>query len=115
ASRCDGSFSFSINGSGSRFMKRAPAHIVTSADGSMYLADLTWSGWGNAKAHGKGMLEVDNCIPNCAGGSYTGYPATVTLSNLTPYGNGEQAYTKIVVAAPSTPYRLPTFTKGLVP
>ena len=115
ASRCSGSASANGNGTGIGFMKMAPAHIVTSADGSQYLTGLTWSGWGNAKAHGKGTLKVDNCVPNCAGGEYAGYPATVTLSNLTPYGNGEQAYTTIVVAAPRAPYPVPTFKKGLLP
>jgi hypothetical protein len=89
--------------------------MVTSGDGAQYLQDLTWSGWGKAKAHGRGVLEIDNCVPNCASGTYTSYPATVTLSNLISYGNGKKAYATIVVTAPSSPYPIPTFKTGLVP
>jgi len=88
--------------------------VQLSGDGSGFVRGLTWSGWGNATAQGTGMLEIDNCNPNCAQGSFTGYPATITLSNLTPYGNGTQAYANMVVSAPTAPN--PTYSyKNLVP
>ena len=36
------------------------------------------------------MTKV-NCTPNCAQGKYTGYPATVTVAGLKPYGTGLEA------------------------
>lgn len=96
-------------------MKTEPAQIFTSADGSGYIKDLTWSSWGTATAQGAGILEIDDCNPNCAQGTYTGYPATITLSGLAPYGNHKQAYADIAVAAPSAPYPPPAFDTGLVP
>lgn len=96
-------------------MKVQPAQIVTSADGSGYVKDITWSGWGNATATGAGTLEADNCTPNCAQGTYTGYPATVTLSGLSPYGSNAEAYSEMVVSAPTSPYPPETFGTGLVP
>ena len=63
---------------------------------------LTWSGWGTATTTGTGTLEIDNCTPNCASGTYTGYPATITLSGLRPYGHRE-AYSEMVVTAPTAP------------
>ena len=96
-------------------MKTEPTQIVTTGDGSGYVKNLTWSGWGSATATGAGILELDNCNPNCAQGTFTGYPATVTLSGLTGFGQGEQAYSVVVVSAPSSPVAPESFTTGLVP
>jgi serine/threonine-protein kinase len=96
-------------------MKTEPARIFTSADGSGYLKNLTWSGWGSATAQGTGTLEVDDCSPDCADGTFTGYPATATLSGLTPYGSDKQAYADMVVSAPTAPFPPQAFRKGLVP
>ncbi|HEV2242318.1 MAG TPA: protein kinase [Streptosporangiaceae bacterium] len=96
-------------------MKTEPAQIVTTGDGSGFLKNLTWSGWGQPTAQGTGVLEVDNCTPSCAQGTYTGYPATVTLTGLTPYGNGNDAYANMTVSAPTSPYQPQPFTHGLVP
>lgn len=96
-------------------MKTEPTQIVTTGDGSGYVKNLTWSGWGNARAVGAGVLELDNCKPSCAQGTFTGYPATITLSGLTPFGNGKHAYSVMTISAPAAPPTLTTFTTGLVP
>jgi hypothetical protein len=97
-------------------MRTEPAQVLVSADGSGYVHDLTWSGWGGATARGAGTLEVDNCSPNCAQGTYTGYPATVTLSRLTPYGSGRRAYADMVISVPAAPAGVGPFSyKHLVP
>jgi hypothetical protein len=82
-------------------MKTEPAQIVTSGDGSGYVKDLAWSGSSSTTAHGRGILEVDDCTPNCAQETYTCYPATVTLSGLTSYGHGLCAYSVVATSAPS--------------
>jgi hypothetical protein len=84
-------------------------------DGSGYIKDLTWTGWGTAAATGTGTLEADNCNPNCEQGHDTAYSATVTLTHLVPYGNGEQAYSVMAISAPGAPSRSETFSTGLVP
>jgi hypothetical protein len=95
-------------------MKTEPAIITSSGDGAVYIKDLHWSSWGAAKAVGSGTLERDNCQPSCANGAYAPYPATVTLSDLTPYGDGEQAYAVMTISAPGNSYD-ETFSTGLVP
>jgi len=95
-------------------MQTEPAGITISADGSSYIKDLRWSGWGSGTAVGAGTLEQNNCEPNCANGTDNPYPVTVTLSDLTPYGNGEQAYAIMAVSAPGDSYNQ-TFSTGLVP
>jgi serine/threonine protein kinase len=96
-------------------MKTEPVQIVTSADGSGYVNGITWTSWGQATANGTGTLNVNNCTPNCAAGTYTGYPATITLSGLVVYRSGTDAYSRMVVSAPTSPYGGETFTSGLVP
>jgi len=96
-------------------LKTEPTSIVVSGDGSSYLNDLTWSAWGAATAVGSGILEADTCIPDCAQGSDIPYNATVTLSSLAPYGDGEQAYSVMTTNVPGAPSRSETFTTSLVP
>ena len=94
-------------------MKTEPSVITPSADGAVYIWHLTWSDWGADKAVGSGTLERDNCQPNCATGTDVAYPATVTLSDPTPYGDGEQAYAIMTISAPGRD-NSETF-KGLLP
>lgn len=81
---------------------------------AVYIKDLKWSNWGSATAVGSGTLERDNCQPSCANGTDVPYPVTVTLSDLTPYGDGEQAYAIMTISTPGNSYN-ETFSKGLVP
>ena len=98
----------------SQLMEVKPRQIVTSGDGSAYADSLTWSNWGSPQATATGTLKVNNCTPSCAQGTYTGYPATVTLAGLKPYGTGLEAYSTIVVQAPSANLTF-TYTKDTVP
>lgn len=84
-------------------MKTRPGTILTSGDGSTYVYKLVWSGWGGATTTATGLMEVDNCTPTCAGGTFTGYPATVTATGLTSYSGGEQAYATFSISAPAAP------------
>jgi hypothetical protein len=81
-------------------MKTEPASIVLSGDGSTFVRHLTWTGWGTADAQGTGILERDDCNPNCAQGTLHAYQATISLDDLTSYGNGKQAYASMLVNAP---------------
>lgn len=95
-------------------MRAAPAQIIVSGDGSAFVSGITWSGWGSATVTGTGTLKLDNCNPNCAQGSLTGYPATVTLSAPTAYGGGRRGYADMKVRAPSSPFGTKTYS-GLLP
>jgi len=85
-----------------------------SGDGSAYIKGLTWTAWGSEGATGSGTLELNNCEPNCAGGTDTPYQATITLSDLTSYGGGKQAYADMTVSAPGSPYGTQSY-HGLLP
>ncbi|MCW2936572.1 MAG: putative molecular chaperone with protein kinase domain [Actinomycetia bacterium] len=98
----------------SQYMEVKPAKITTSGDGSAYVDKINWSSWGGSRAAGSGTLELNNCNPNCAQGTFTGYPATVTLDGLKPYGTGLEAYSTIVVQS-SYSGGDRTYTSGTVP
>ncbi len=85
-------------------LRTQPPEIIVSGDGSAYIKDLSWTGWGSEGATGSGTLELDNCEPNCAAGKDTPYQATVTLSGLTALGGGEEAYADMMVTAPGSSY-----------
>ena len=95
-------------------MEIQPKQITNSGDGSGYVKNLVWSSWGSAQANATGTEEVNDCNPNCAQGTFTGYPATVTVTGLKPYGTGLEAYSTIVIEAPSANLTQ-TYTSGTVP
>jgi hypothetical protein len=95
-------------------MEVRPTTITDSGDGTGVVKDLVWSNWGSAQATATGTQEVNDCNPNCAQGTYTGYAATVTLAGLTPYGTGLEAYSTIVIQSPGD-NGTETYTKDTVP
>jgi hypothetical protein len=94
-------------------LKTEPSQIILSGDGTAFVTNLLWTGWGSNGATGSGTLKLDNCNPNCARGSLTDYQATVVLSHLTGYVGGA-AYATMMVAAPGSPFGTRTY-KHLAP
>jgi hypothetical protein len=64
-----------------------PSAIQFSADGGDVVTGIRWSSWGSRTATGRGTVGWDNCTPNCAEGTTSYGPATVTLS--APDAHGE--------------------------
>ncbi len=62
---------------------------------------------------GTGTAHADNCEPNCAQGTYSEYPATITLTDPRPW-RGKLAYARETVSVPATHDHV-TFSTGLVP
>ncbi len=60
---------------------RAPVRIYFSADAGNVATGLTWSTWTATEAVGTGSREELGCVPDCAQGSATAYPVTITLSD----------------------------------
>jgi len=59
-----------------------PSEIpISCADYSTSLTGITWSSWTATGAKGSGTLNVNNCTPNCAGGTVNSSPTSVTLSD----------------------------------
>lgn len=60
---------------------REPVRIYFSGDAGNVATGLAWSNWGPTDAVGHGTRDELGCVPNCAEGSSSPYPATLTLSH----------------------------------
>jgi hypothetical protein len=58
-----------------------PVRIYFSGDAGNVATGLTWSLWSQTEAVGHGVRNELGCVPNCAQGSSTPYPVTLTLSD----------------------------------
>ena len=59
---------------------REPAAIYFSGDAGDIATGLTWSSWTTDQAVARGTRNELGCVPNCAQGTATPYPVTITLS-----------------------------------
>jgi hypothetical protein len=76
-----------------------PASIVLACvDGNAVLENLSWTQWGSAKAIGSGLLDKNNCVPDCASGSFIAYQVDVTLSESVQAGDGSMYFTRITLS-----------------
>jgi hypothetical protein len=69
-----------VNGSGG-YSGRYPTMIGFSGDGGNVVSGISWTSWEPQQAVGNGTWTYQNCVPDCATGSQTPYPATITLSD----------------------------------
>jgi hypothetical protein len=60
---------------------REPVRIYFSADAGNIATGLTWSVWNQTQAVGHGVRNELSCVPDCAQGTATPYPVTLTLSD----------------------------------
>jgi hypothetical protein len=64
-----------------------PGAIVYTGDGTGLLAGtsvrrpshIRWTSWSTSSAFGQGANQLDNCVPSCAGGRFTGYPVRLEM------------------------------------
>ena len=60
--------------------------IVTCADANFRVRAIQWSSWTANEARGRGTALVNDCNPNCAGGTFRRYP--VRLRDFRPRMTG---------------------------
>jgi hypothetical protein len=53
--------------------------MFACADGGYYVDHLRWSRWRVQRAAGNGLFHQNDCVPNCAGGSFHHREGTITL------------------------------------
>ena len=76
---------------------REPNTMGFSVDEGNIVTNLMWSSWTTTQAVGNGTWTYDDCVPDCAGGSTTPYPATIVLSDPV---NGVFTYMTETTAGP---------------
>jgi hypothetical protein len=58
-----------------------PSEIpIACADYNMRISNIDWSSWSPTGATGTGMLDVNDCDPSCAAGTFHSTPTALTLS-----------------------------------
>jgi hypothetical protein len=73
---------YSVGCPGEQPARTGPSEVVLScADGNAYVSGITWSSWTATSAQGTGTLNLNNCIPDCAGGTFGKSATAVTLSS----------------------------------
>jgi hypothetical protein len=58
-----------------------PSGIDFSADSGNIVTGISWSSWTATGATGEGTSGIQNCVPDCASGTITYVPTTITLSD----------------------------------
>lgn len=56
------------------------------------LSDLEWTNWGETAATATGTARVNNCRPNCGGGTFHDFPVSITLTRIKVCPTGERQY-----------------------
>jgi hypothetical protein len=87
---------------------------VTCADGGIQYEQLKWASWTPGRARASGLLEENDCTPNCAYGHFHTYPATIVLSGNAALKNhpGVHCYTEMTVTLTGA---RPKYVHGLAP
>jgi len=75
------------------------SYILTCADANSVLARLVWASWTARQAVATGVHELNDCTPDCAGGTFRNYPVDVTFwrSEPVPGHSGERYFARITV------------------
>jgi hypothetical protein len=63
---------------------------VSCADSNFRVTKIKWSSYGTSSANGSATARVNDCNPDCAGGTFRSYPATVRLTRVRQCGDVPQ-------------------------
>ena len=73
-----------------------PSSIVTAcADANFYVDHLRWKTWGPRAATATGVAHYNDCNPNCAGGHFHTFAATVRLSKVVTCVPGRREFARV--------------------
>lgn len=59
-----------------------PSFMGFSGDAGDVVSGIAWTQWTTSEAAGKGTWGYDDCVPDCAEGTVTDYPALIRLSGV---------------------------------
>ena len=90
--------------------KVRPASLVLACgDGNASISNITWTSWGESQAQGVGTFMENQCVPDCAQGSFVSFPnSSVELHD--PLDASSVPVFQLVVVVPSG--NVPGFTNS---
>ena len=99
------------NDPGSAPSVRPATIMLACGDGNAFLAHLVWASWTATGATGAGVFTHNQCVPNCALGTFVSVPARVELGYPVQTRVGKEFATiSYSYANPSPPGGVLTFT-----
>src|SRR4051812_33984883 len=69
--------------------------IVACGDGNFFVVRLEWTKWTRKVASGKGTGKVNDCMPNCAQGTFRSYKVKLIASNPVNCPNGKRQFSRL--------------------
>lgn len=78
---------------------RPSEYILPCGDGADYLDYLNWAAWGSSSALAGGTYNLNNCVPNCAGGHGHSFGVLAVLWDVQPWPGhaGVRYFTRLTV------------------
>ena len=68
-------------GTGNSPIVRPSMIYIACGTGNVSVSHISWSSWGALGAIGTGTFNVNDCLPNCAEGTFSSVPASVSLAS----------------------------------
>ncbi len=70
--------------------------VVACGDGNFSIVNIIWSRWASRSAAGRGAAHVNDCVPNCAAGTFHIYRGVaVRLTRPKLCSDGKRLFTRI--------------------
>jgi hypothetical protein len=81
------------------YQVRPSSIVFACGDGGYQLTDISWSQWADDKAVGTATESANDCVPNCAAGTFHERQVSVTLGSPHALADGSAGYfTRAVVS-----------------
>jgi hypothetical protein len=71
---------------------RPTSIIFACADGAYQLTEISWTRWTDEQAVGTATEDANDCVPNCAQGTFHHRPVSVVLSSPRALADGSAGY-----------------------
>ena len=69
--------------------------IIACGDASLGAREMTWSSWTHKSALGTGTGQINDCKPDCAGGTTKTAPMQLFLTKPRKCSNGKRLFSKL--------------------
>jgi hypothetical protein len=84
---------------GGTYQVRPTSIVFACADGAYQLTDISWTQWTDQQAVGTATEAANDCVPNCAQGTFHHRPVSVLLGNPRALADGSAGhFTQAVVS-----------------
>jgi hypothetical protein len=92
----------SIHTCAGRALRRPGSYMLACNSGNYLIVALKWTRWTDVVATGYGQVAGNNCIPDCADGTYVRSRVLIVLSHPLPARHsGRRYFSSMIISGPS--------------